>query len=345
MNIIRQELSFFAVPDFRNLGVALRVFGSALILMLILPLIFHSNDESSYATRVFDIAVWLVPAAFLSMIVLFLLNQFIHKKPLWLQVLLVWLMTVMAFLLCEYLFNKKDPYFFAHFIAISIYVFALMHYQLLIQRAFSPALAEAQLTALTNRIRPHFLFNSLNAAISLVRTRPDDAEAVLENLADLFRAQLKKTNQESILSKEIELAKSYLDIETIRIGSERLHVQWQIEAPHNACVPHLLLQPLLENAVYHGIEPSYEQGTIHVGIIKKGAWIYIRIENPIPKKNEEVAETHRKGNQIALKNLSDRLFLMFDRDATLTSTIVGATYRIDIRLPYYPYSVRALEHH
>ncbi len=335
MSIIRQDVPFFAVPDFRNLGVALRVFASTILLMLVLPLISGAHAEQPYFVRVMDLAVWMAPAVLVSVVLLSVLNRILHRLPL--APLWVLIIVVVVFCSIERFFNQDDTWFWPHFWAVAIYTLALMHYQALLQKAFSPALAKAQLSALTARIRPHFLFNSLNAAIGLVRSCPDAAEMVLENLADLFRAQLQDAQRESTLGREIELARGYIDIEQIRMGETRMHVQWHINAPDNARVPHLLLQPLLENAVYHGIEPSYRLGLITVGIVRKGAWIYLRIDNPLPP---ESADKHQSGNKMALKNLSERLFLMYDRDATLSARVVEDMYRVDIRLPYYPYGLK-----
>ena len=121
------------------------------------------------------------------------------------------------------------------------------------------------------------------------------------------------------------------------MGAERIASEWTINAPENARVPHLLLQPLVENAVYHGVEPAMTQCTIRISILHKGEWIYIRIENPIPPNSEQ--QEHVSGNKMALTNLSERLFLMYDRDAVLNCSEINGIYRVDIRIPYRPYSV------
>lgn len=335
MRIIRQEIPLFAVPDFRNLGVALRVFVSSSLLLLLFPLLL-ADSENSYIENFSKFAIWLAPAILITIVSLSLLNRYIHRlpfPPIW-----VLLLTLGICSLCAVFFMPMDSKFNSRYITIIIvYTLLLMHYQAVMQKAFSPALAQAQLDALTARIRPHFLFNSLNAAVSLVHNRPDDAEEVLLNLADLFRAQLKSSSRESTLGKEIELAQGYLSIEVIRMGEDRLTSEWTIKAPENACVPHLLLQPLIENAVYHGVEPASEKCTIAVNIAHKGEWIYIRIENPMPPNREQ--QEHVSGNKMALKNLSERLFLMYDSDATLRHSEVNGVYRVDIRLPYRPYAV------
>ena len=335
MRIIRQEIPLFAVPDFRNLGVVLRILMSALLLIFILPFFKGNISETNYWQSIMNYSIWAIPAVLASIAILSLFNRIIHSLSFSPIYVLIVVLTV--FLCCEYWFSSYYEATTQSYIVISVYTLLLMHYQAVLQKAFSPALAQAQLDALTARIRPHFLFNSLNAAISLIRTRPTDAENVLENLADLFRAQLKSDSRESTLGREIELAKGYIDIEQIRMGQERLQINWQINAPENAVVPHLLLQPLLENAVYHGIEPSSQLGVISVEIVKKNAWIYIRIDNPIPTNKED---EHRTGNHMALKNLSERLFLMYDRDASLLSSMPDdKTYRVDITLPYHPYKL------
>ena len=335
MRIIRQEIPLFAVPDFRNLGVALRVFASSMLLLLILPLLV-ADKNTPYLESFSKFTVWLAPAILMIIVALFLLNKPIHRlpfPPMW-----VLFVTISICSLCETFFTPLDVEItFRHLIIIALYALILMHYQAVLQKAFSPALAQAQLDALTARIRPHFLFNSLNAAVSLIHTRPYDAEEVLVNLADLFRAQLKSSSKDSYLGKEIELAQGYLSIEEIRMGAERIASEWTINAPENARVPHLLLQPLVENAVYHGVEPAMTQCTIRISILHKGEWIYIRIENPIPPNSEQ--QEHVSGNKMALTNLSERLFLMYDRDAVLNCSEINGIYRVDIRIPYRPYSV------
>ncbi|MBR7001852.1 MAG: histidine kinase [Neisseriaceae bacterium] len=335
MRIIRQEIPLFAVPDFRNLGVALRVFASSMLLLLLLPILTPDRD-TPYMVSFSNFAIWLAPAILMIIMALWLLNRPIHRlpfPPFW-----VLFVTLSICSLCETFFTPIELELnLRHLVIIAVYTLALMHYQAVLQKAFSPALAQAQLDALTARIRPHFLFNSLNAAVSLVHTRPYDAEEVLVNLADLFRAQLKSSGKDSTLGKEIELAQGYMAIEIMRMGSDRVACEWTINAPDNACVPHLLLQPLLENAVYHGVEPTQNKCTITVNIAHKGEWIYIRIENPIPENDEQ--QEHVSGNRMALRNLSERLFLMYDRDAVLNRTEIDGIYRVNIRLPYRPYVV------
>ena len=216
----------------------------------------------------------------------------------------------------------------------STFLLGLMYYEAARRNGLAPSISEARLSALTARIRPHFLFNSLNAAISLIRLRPYDAETLLENLANLFRAQLRDGSQSSTLGQEIEWAQEYIAIEQIRMGHMRVQVMWQHQAPDDAETPHLLLQPLLENAVFHGVESTHRPGMITVFTKLNKSSIYIRIENPYtPPESSENAKPH-KGNSMALHNLKERLTLMYDNDAKIQSRQLDGIFRVDIRLPY-----------
>jgi two-component system sensor histidine kinase AlgZ len=204
----------------------------------------------------------------------------------------------------------------------------LLAYFELRSRAFSPAQAEARLAALNARIRPHFLFNSLNAVLSLIRARPQQAEAALESLSDLFRAAMRDPCELVSLADEIALAKQYLELENLRLG-ERLAVDWQIGAvAMDLPIPPLMLQPLLENAVYHGIEPSPEGGTVRIAIGQHDDELRIAIANPTAAQAQ-----HATGNQIALANIRERLALYYDLEARLETEVGDHCYEVRIILP------------
>ena len=197
-------------------------------------------------------------------------------------------------------------------------------------RARSPAVAEARLLALTARIRPHFLFNSLNAVLGLIRVDPRRAETALEELADLFRALMRDNRDLAPLSDEIALARQYLALERLRLG-ERLQVRWDVEScPPDALVPPLMLQPLLENAVYHGIEPLADAGEIVIRLARQQSRLVIEIVNPV------AATEHEGGNRMALANIRERLMLFFDVEAELHTEVRDGRYRVSIRFPYRP---------
>ena len=145
--------------------------------------------------------------------------------------------------------------------------------------------ARARFEVLQARIRPHFLFNSMNTIASLIRSNPELAEHTIMDLADLFRASLKKNSPTVTLAEEIAMAQQYQRIEELRLG-DRLKVNWQIDAlPADAHMPRLLLQPLLENAIYHGIETQPEGGSVEVHGTRDADILNIEIVNPLPPAN------------------------------------------------------------
>ena len=195
-------------------------------------------------------------------------------------------------------------------------------------RSFSPAQAEARLAALNARIRPHFLFNSLNAVLALIRARPQQAEEALESLSDLFRAAMRDPAELVSLADEIALSRQYLELEKLRLG-ERLAVDWQIgPVSMSLPIPPLMLQPLLENAVYHGIEPAPAGGTVHIVIAQHGNELSIAIANPTAGQF-----VNATGNQMAVLNIRERLALYYDLEAKLEIHTSDHHYEVRITLP------------
>jgi two-component system sensor histidine kinase AlgZ len=173
-------------------------------------------------------------------------------------------------------------------------------------RLWQPAQASARLAELQSRIRPHFLFNALNTALALVRLDPDRAERVLEDLSTLFREALAEARSSVTLDEEIELAQRYLAIEQVRFG-DRLRVSWDIDprAGH-ARVPPLVLQPLVENAVRHGVEPSRDGGRVLIRAAVRNGQAVLLVSNPLSD------EPSRPGSGMALANVRERLRLLHD---------------------------------
>lgn len=191
------------------------------------------------------------------------------------------------------------------------------------------SLAESRYIALQSRIRPHFLFNSLNTIASLIRTQPDTAESAVEDLADLFRAALTKKEQLSNWQDEQTLCEHYLRIEQQRLG-DRLKVDWQTDAiPSNTLLPPLTLQPLLENAIYHGIEKLAEGGVIYIKGKFEEERIHLHIANPIV--NHDILS---KGHQIGQDNVKQRLLNVFDNNCDFTIDVDDESYIINISFPY-----------
>lgn len=208
----------------------------------------------------------------------------------------------------------------------------LQHYFEMRTKAFSPALGEARLQALQARIRPHFLFNSLNAVLSLIRTEPRRAETALEDLADLFRALMRDTRNLTTLREEISLCQQYLAIEKIRLG-DRLRVEWEIQnlnevELNSTKMPALLLQPLLENAIHYGVEPASKPNPVQVIIQKRLDKIEIKVINTYHPHAQL-----SKGNHMALENIRQRLTLLYDIEAQLQTTQFDDQFVVQLIFP------------
>ncbi|HEY0634201.1 MAG TPA: histidine kinase [Gammaproteobacteria bacterium] len=190
--------------------------------------------------------------------------------------------------------------------------------------------ASARLDALHARIRPHFLFNSMNTIASLIGSHPEQAEEAVEDLSDLFRASLGKENHFLPLAEELYLTHRYLHIEGLRLG-ERLQVEWQIAyGVDTLLLPPLILQPLVENAVYHGIEPRPDGGTVIIGAAKSGDELQLWVSNPVV---EAETITPRSGNRVALNNIRERLAAHYGEQATLTMSSGEERVVVRITLP------------
>ena len=193
----------------------------------------------------------------------------------------------------------------------------------------TPAATTARLAELQSRIRPHFLFNTLNSAIALVRQEPARAESLLEDLSDLFRAALTEHGESVTLAQEIDLAKHYLAIEQVRFGG-RLQVLWTLDpAANTAMLPPLLLQPLVENAVLHGVEPSTAGASIHITTKRHANKVSIDIRNTLPSVNTSI----HQGHGMALMNVRDRLRLLHDLESGFQAGVKHDLYIVHIDLP------------
>jgi two-component system sensor histidine kinase AlgZ len=189
--------------------------------------------------------------------------------------------------------------------------------------------ARSRIHALQARIRPHFLFNSMNTIAALTRSDPARAEEAIEDLADLFRVSLTEARAQISLREELEVARIYQRIEQLRLG-DRLKVRWQVgELPVRAIVPSLLLQPLLENAIGHGIEPLPEGGTVRVDGRVDGDDVSIEVSNPV----SQTARAVRSGNRMALDNIRQRLELAFPGRSSVVVDETGDLYRVRLRFP------------
>lgn len=324
------------LPNCQNLGVLLRILIIVNLLGLLAVILLSTSMDDVFPLMA-DISMTVQPILLISILCLYLLYPMLKKFQYWLSISFIMSLTMSISALIVMLFTH---YFSFDTVVVPYRIIILtglttaiiLYYFSLQQRAYSPAIAEARLQALQARIRPHFLFNSINAVLSLIRSQPKRAETALEDMADLFRVLMAENRELVPLENEIALCKQYLSIESLRM-EERLKLNWQIDnMPSNALIPPLILQPLLENAVYHGIEPLPEGGEILVMITIKLNELMIKISNPCNNKNSD-----HNGNKMALKNIKERLTLHFDLEASIKHKTVNNQYTVIIRLPYEKY--------
>ena len=315
------------------MGVAARIlllgniagFAAALLL---------SADAAQLWRQIMAIAAVLEPVLLLSMVSLHALSKWLARLPYaWGVVGVMLLEAALTLLVLEVgaLPGEKIGLFgmAQALILCTLLTAFLLAYFYWRRRAYSPALTDARLQALQARIRPHFLFNSLNAVLSLMRSEPTRAEEALEDLAELFRALMQDNRRLTTLADELALCRQYLNLEQLRLGG-RLQLDWDIDTmPPDALVPQLLLQPLVENAIYHGIEPGVEPGTVSIGIARDGKQVRLLLTNPYHPDHQ-----HRAGNRMALANIRERLALHFDVEASLATAVAGDRFEIRIVLPY-----------
>lgn len=338
MPSIKQNPAGQPLPDFRNFGVMLRILLGVNMLALVAALVQSAGVLDS-VQRYVDMAVWVQPLLLFNLALLTLGSALLQRLPWWFaQILIILLASVSSALMVDFWrFMAIDEGGWQRVVRAAVLgalvAGTMLFYFALRARAFSPAIAEARLQALTARIRPHFLFNSLNAVLSLIRSEPRRAEVALEELAELFRALMRDHRDLLPLADEIALCRQYLNLEKLRLG-ERLVVVWEIaDVPTDLKVPPLMLQPLLENAVYHGIEPSGEAGTVRIGFARRGDELHIDLANPCPAD-----ECAQGGNHMALANIRERLELYYDLEARIeTKSMVlddgSREYRVHIVLP------------
>ncbi len=333
---INQNLTPKLLPDFRNMGTVLRIVLLANGIAL-LGAVAQSVSFSALQYSVLQGSVLLQPVLLSSLIVLYALNSMLAQGPFWRGVLLVMAVTAVTTFIFdklngELLFATNDAGMFDYarhaLVSAAMSMILLAYFRLRIQ-ALSPAKHEARLQALQARIRPHFLFNTINAVLSIVRTDPKRAETALEDMADLFRMAMTEPHELVDLGKEVELARQYIGLEELRLG-ERLKVRWDTQSLPDALIPPLLLQPLLENAVYHGIEPLPEGGTIEVKVYRDDGELHLEVSNPAQAQ----AAPRAAGNKMALSNIRERLALLFDVEAQYRVESDAGQYRVHILIPY-----------
>src|SRR6266567_7133292 len=301
-SIINQNTIPLMLPEMRNLGTILRILLAVNALVLIAVILREPRWEAFSATWVEMVAL-VEPPLLIELLILYSVAPWLERTPYETGAVIVIALTLLVSLgfnaaVAAWVANMTTAAMMRHVLFSLAIAGILLYYFQLRAKALSPAITEARLQALQARIRPHFLFNSINAVLSLMRSEPRRAEAALEDLADLFRVLMRDNRQLMPLADEVELCRQYLDLEKLRLG-ERLTIEWHVDnMPKDALVPPLLLQPLLENAVYHGIEPSSAPGVIAINIFLRRGEVHAILRNPY-----KMSHSDHGGNNMALANI------------------------------------------
>ena len=320
------------IPDGCNLGVVLRTL-LAVNLALLAVTVTLASSLAEVPEAVLTAAAAVEPLLLLTLMLWCLARRTLQGKPLPLQRAVAWLTPVAVTAVLLALFHDLSSMLqgprVALFLALALLGgMAVQHYLELRDRAFSPALTEARYQALQSRIRPHFFFNSLNAVLAVVRNNPAQAERMLENISELFRAVMGDVRKLVPFEQELGLCRQYVEIEQTRLG-ERLVVDWQIGAVHpRARVPQLLLQPIIENAVRYGAERREGECRIVVRVRQIGFNLEFFVSNPIARE-----PLQREGNQIGLANIRGRLALIYDLEAKLDAQVRGNRFELTLTIP------------
>ena len=331
----REENTF--LPDF----FALPTLFSVVVMGALLALLLAVYDGGPFWEGLGRSALFIEWVALVSLGLLGLARRPLARLPAWAAGLVAWLVAVAVTAVCAEtawiaLYGGRGTEeqalaFVSRASLMGAVVAALVLRHLYVRdqwRRQIRAEAHARLQAFQARIRPHFLFNSLNTIAALTRGDPARAEKAVEDLADIFRATLGAPRGFVALEEELETVHRHLEIEALRLG-ERLHVEWAVSSEaHEVALPPLILQPLVENAVYHGIEPRPDGGVIRISGEVRGDLLVVEVSNP---RNE--AASRREGNRMALSNIRDRLNMIYGRRARLEVDESGDQYRVHLEFP------------
>jgi len=344
---MKQSASYY-LPDFKSVAIAAKIFVMAEAIAVVFTIALNDSMGPAVGRDFLFLSAYTLTIATISLGLLRLANPVIRKLSATAGSLAVIILMLIAIAIVTegmivalydfHIISERWPAWqmtvLVHSVLIGTIVMLLgLRYLFVSHKAQTDAKAEqeARIQALQSRIRPHFLFNSMNSIASLTRSDPPRAEAALQDLADLFRVLLADARKLVPITAEQEISRQYLEIEKLRLG-DRLSVQWVVSnVPRNALIPTLTLQPLLENAIYHGIEPRFGGGTVRIELwVDNPEVLNILISNPIPEVRKHA---HGRGNKIAMDNIRQRLASHFFEAASLQTFEEGDQYHVKIKMP------------
>ena len=333
------------LPDFCASGTILIVVLVAELLAILLTLAAYTQP-GTFLTELAKMSLYVLWLALLSTAVLCLARTWIEKLgPSRAFIICFLILMALCLALAEIAYQLTVIFgaaviiddthggFLLRTFAISAIVIALAMRYLYVSSEWRRSIvleAQARVSALQALIRPHFLFNSMNTIASLTRSNPAQAEEAVEDLADLLRANLGGPKDRTTLKEELEVAAIYQRIEKLRLR-ERLRVRWDIQdLPMRALIPSLTIQPLLENAIYHGIELLPDGGEVLVSGVQEGDTLSIEVSNPVATSTE----SRKKGNKMALSNIRQRFELAYGQRASVAVDETPDRYSVQLTFPH-----------
>ena len=324
----------------------LRIVAAALFIAILLALA-GADDLHEFLVKLSLNAFFVLWVTLASALVLCLINRFYNPPSLKLSTLLITgvilTFTVLASVIGLFVIKNNSldelgggvALFFLKNIVISLVITLVVLRYLYIQGQWEESVeanSRAKYEALQSRMRPHFLFNSLNTIAHLIHKDPEQAEEAILDLADIMRTTLDKRNRIS-LQEELDVTMRYLRMEGLRLGKRRLTVVWDMDRntlPFDMPILPLILQPLVENAIYHGIQPRKEGGTLGISLYDAGNHLAVSVTNPLSPSG---ASSHQKGNHIAQENMKNRLHLAYGDRANLQIQKTSQQYRVSFSIP------------
>lgn len=340
-----ESLTLRLLPNFCDVRVLFILVLLTEVLAIIFAMVSAPDSEQfwDYLALSSLLMLWI---ALINAAVLCPLRPWLHKKKdvhcliisfclmMGTSLLVTLLASKAASLLYIQLDNSFNSLFFIRVMTISAVIYFLLLRYFYTQQQWQLNLAaqsRAEIQALQARIRPHFLFNSMNTIASLIAISPESAETAIEDLSDLFRASLSEKNMHR-LKDEIELTKSYLAIESLRLG-ERLKIEWQVDDNLlNTEIPTLCIQPLAENAIYHGIEPIEKGGNILISALHIDNKLVLSVSNPLLGEAQS-SSFNKKGNQMAQDNIRQRLKLVYGNTSEFSINDTKENYTVSLSIP------------
>lgn len=347
MNIATTENSIGFLPELCTPQAILRVMVGAEVLALVLALTSSSSSYQASVLRLGLTSIFVQWVALSSTITICLLSAKIKRLDVMKMTIVVCSIvaaftvgaSILAIMADSYqkvgvLHYWDTPFILRNtFVSLVLCLLAMHYFYVHSQRAeFLRADSGAKYDALQSRMRPHFLFNSLNSIAQLIQVDKDKAEDALLDLADIFRSTLDTRNRIT-LGEELDVTLRYLRMEGLRLGKRRLNIVWDMDRqtlPFNMEIPPLLLQPLVENAIYHGIQPCQDGGTLGISLYDSGEMLDVVVTNPVPP---EGTNSHQKGNHIAQENLKNRLRIAYGDRANLKINKSEHQYRVSFSIP------------